>query len=70
MARFDRQEVPNQSPPFADVDLFAIDRALQEAVSANGAGAEAAALGAFGRRWGSAGDVRSGAARQRISAAA
>ncbi|HEY5963612.1 MAG TPA: acyl-CoA dehydrogenase family protein [Xanthobacteraceae bacterium] len=55
MARFDRQEVPNQSPPFADVDLFAIDRALQEAVSANGAGAEAAALGAFGRRWGSAG---------------
>ena len=55
MARFDRQEVPNQSPPFAGVDLFAIDRALQEAVSANGAGGEAAALGAFGRRWGSAG---------------
>ncbi len=47
-------EVPNQSPPFADVDLFAIDRALQEAVEVNEAGSEAAALGAFGRRWGSA----------------
>jgi putative acyl-CoA dehydrogenase len=54
MTRSDEHEVPNQSPPFADVDLFAIDRALQEAVSTNGAGGEAAALGAFGRRWGSA----------------
>jgi putative acyl-CoA dehydrogenase len=55
MTRSDGHKVPNQSPPFADVDLFAVDRALQEAVSANGAGGEAAALGAFGRRWGSAG---------------
>src|SRR5688572_12903428 len=55
MTRSDGHEVPNQSPPFADVDLFAIDQGLQEAVSANGAGGEAAALGAFGRRWGSAG---------------
>src|SRR5258708_38231902 len=48
------QEIPNQSPPYADVDLFGSDRALQEAVIANGAGAEAPAVGAFGRRWGSA----------------
>jgi putative acyl-CoA dehydrogenase len=54
MNRSDSQEVPNQSPPFADVDLFGIDRPLQEAVAANGAGGEAAALGAFGRRWGTA----------------
>src|SRR5262245_13105821 len=54
MTRSDSQEVPNQSPPFADVDLFGIDRPLQEAVAANGAGDEAAALGAFGRRWGTA----------------
>jgi putative acyl-CoA dehydrogenase len=54
MNRSDSQEVPNQSPPFADVDVFGIDRPLQEAVAANGAGGEAAALGAFGRRWGTA----------------
>ena len=54
MNRSGSPEVPNQSPPFADVDLFAIDCALQEAVAANGAGDEAAALGAFGRRWGTA----------------
>src|SRR5258708_4237332 len=48
------QEIPNQSPPYADVDLYGSDRALQEAVSANGAEFEAPALGAFGRRWGSA----------------
>ena len=47
-------EVPNQSPPYADIDLYGSDRALQEAVTANGAGGEAPALGAFGRRWGSA----------------
>lgn len=52
--RTGRQEVPNQSPPFADVDLFGIDRPLQEAVAVNGAAGEAAALGAFGRRWGTA----------------
>ena len=52
--RFDTHEVLNQSPPFEDVDLFARDRALPEAVAANGAGAEAAALSEFGRRWGTA----------------
>jgi len=54
MTRSDNSEVPNQSPPYADVDLFGGDRALQEAVIGNGAAPEVPALGAFGRRWGSA----------------
>lgn len=45
----------NQPPPYGDVDLFGSDRALQEAVTGNGAGpAEKADLLAFGRHWGSA----------------
>ena len=49
-------DLSNQPPPFLDVDLFASDIALQEAVAANGGGAPAAfdALSAFGRHWGSA----------------
>jgi len=31
-ARFDTHEVSNQSPPYADVDLFASDRPLMEAL--------------------------------------
>jgi putative acyl-CoA dehydrogenase len=57
MSQLDRRgthEVLNQSPPFVDRDLFAVDRPLQEAIRANGAGGEASALSAFGRRWGSA----------------
>jgi putative acyl-CoA dehydrogenase len=54
MTRLDPPEVPNQSPLYADVDLYGSDRALQEAVTVNGADGEAPALGAFGRRWGSA----------------
>jgi len=53
MTRSDPYEVPNQSPPFADVDLFGLDRPLQEAVAANGAADDAATLGVFGRHWGS-----------------
>jgi putative acyl-CoA dehydrogenase len=53
-SRFDTHEVTNQSPPFADVDLFTLDPPLQEAVRANGAAAEAKALAAFGQRWGTA----------------
>jgi putative acyl-CoA dehydrogenase len=53
-SRFDTHEVTNQSPPFADVDLFGLDRPLQDAVLANGAGGEAKALAAFGQRWGTA----------------
>src|SRR5262245_26265517 len=52
--RFITDEVLNQSPPFEDVDLFTIDRPLQDAVRANGAAGDMAALAAFGRHWGSA----------------
>jgi len=47
-------EVLNQSPPFVDVDLFAADAPLREAVAANGGADAAADLSAFGRHWGSA----------------
>jgi putative acyl-CoA dehydrogenase len=47
-------EVLNQSPPFVDVDLFALDRVLTEAVAANGGSAAAKELSDFGRHWGSA----------------
>ena len=53
-SRFDTHEVTNQSPPFADVDLFGLDVPLQDAVRHNGAGADVKALGAFGQRWGTA----------------
>src|SRR4051794_37205426 len=46
-------DVFNQSPPFEDVDLFATDRALQEATRHNGVD-DAPALGALGRHWGTA----------------
>jgi putative acyl-CoA dehydrogenase len=47
-------EVLNQSPPFVDVDLFALDTALNQAVAANGGAAAAKELSEFGRHWGSA----------------
>jgi putative acyl-CoA dehydrogenase len=47
-------QASNQSPPYVDVDLYAGDRALQDAVGASGGKADDDALGAFGRRWGSA----------------
>lgn len=50
---FETHEVLNQSPPYQDIDLYGADRALQDAVAANGAGEEAKALSEFGRRWGS-----------------
>src|SRR5947209_1965021 len=52
--RFETHDIFNQSPPYEDVDLFASDRALRDAVEANGAAAEASGLSAFGRHWGSA----------------
>src|SRR5436190_900021 len=52
--RFETHDIFNQSPPYEDVDLFTSDQALRDAVRANGAGAEAAALSEFGRRWGAA----------------
>ncbi|HYA04353.1 MAG TPA: acyl-CoA dehydrogenase family protein [Xanthobacteraceae bacterium] len=53
-ARIDTDEVFNQSPPYENVDLFASDVPLQDAIEANGVAQEAAALSAFGRHWGSA----------------
>jgi len=54
LSRFDTHEVFNQSPPYENVDLFASDVPLKEAVAANGAAGEAAALSGFGRHWGTA----------------
>src|SRR5215475_9589409 len=53
-SRFEPNDLINQSPPYENVDLFLSDPALQEAVSANGAAAQAAELSAFGRQWGTA----------------
>src|SRR5436190_3686755 len=47
-------EVFNQSPPLVDVDLFATDRPLLEAVGANGGAAAEKELSEFGKHWGSA----------------
>jgi putative acyl-CoA dehydrogenase len=53
-APFSTHEVLNQSPPFWDVDLFALDRPLAGAVAANGGAAAQTELSEFGRHWGSA----------------
>ena len=53
-ATFATHEVFNQSPPFEDVDLFALDRPLVDAVAANGGTSAATELSAFGKHWGSA----------------
>jgi putative acyl-CoA dehydrogenase len=47
-------EVLNQSPPFEDVDLFALDQPLAEAVAAYGGAAAEKELSQFGQHWGSA----------------
>ncbi|MDA9447001.1 MULTISPECIES: acyl-CoA dehydrogenase family protein [Bradyrhizobium] len=51
---FATHEVFNQSPPFEDIDLFAVDRPLVDAVKANGGAAAERELSEFGRQWGSA----------------
>jgi putative acyl-CoA dehydrogenase len=53
-ATFTTHEVLNQSPPFEDVDLFALDRPLVDAVAANGGASAAKELSEFGKHWGSA----------------
>jgi putative acyl-CoA dehydrogenase len=53
-ASFATHEVFNQSPPFEDVDLYALDQPLIEAVAANGGAAAEKELSDFGRHWGSA----------------
>lgn len=57
---FATYEVFNQSPPFEDVDLFAVDRPLADAVAANGGGDASSELSEFGRHWGSAGMAERG----------
>ncbi|GAA0024765.1 acyl-CoA dehydrogenase family protein [Bradyrhizobium diazoefficiens] len=51
---FATHEVFNQSPLFWDVDLFAVDRPLVEAVKANGGAKAERELSEFGKHWGSA----------------
>lgn len=51
---FATYEVFNQSPPFEDIDLFAVDRPLVDAVKANGGAAAERELSQFGKHWGSA----------------
>lgn len=53
-AAFTTHEVFNQSPPFEDVDLFALDPPLVEAVAANGGASAEGELSEFGKHWGSA----------------
>jgi putative acyl-CoA dehydrogenase len=48
------REVLNQSPPYEDVDLFALDRPLVEAVAAYGGASAERELSDFGKHWGSA----------------
>jgi putative acyl-CoA dehydrogenase len=51
---FATHEVFNQSPPFAEVNLYAADRPLMAAVAQNGGAAASEELSGFGRHWGSA----------------
>src|SRR5437762_2545073 len=53
-ATFSTHEVFNQSPPFEDIDLYAVDRPLVEAVTANGGASAEVELSEFGKHWGSA----------------
>ncbi|MBV9261040.1 MAG: DNA alkylation response protein, partial [Pseudolabrys sp.] len=48
------QDAVNLSPPYEDIDLYASDLPLQDAVKANGGTAPAAILSAFGKHWGRA----------------
>jgi len=54
MNHFDTHEVFNQAPPFENVNLFACDSALREALEREGGGAAAGALHALGARLGQA----------------
>lgn len=54
MSTFSTHEILNQPPPFEDVNLYASDTALQEAVTREGGGHAARSLMAFGLVCGSA----------------
>src|SRR5215470_6617009 len=47
------RELTNQPPPYVDIDLYASDRPLRDAVAANGGAQSATELSVFGKRWGS-----------------
>jgi len=51
---FATHEVFNQSPPFEDVDLYAVDTPLKQSVAAFGGGPDETELSDFGKHWGSA----------------
>src|SRR3954471_12372280 len=53
-AKFASDDVFNQSPPFEDINLFALDLPLREAVAANGGASANEELSDFGQHWGSA----------------
>jgi putative acyl-CoA dehydrogenase len=57
MNRFDTHEVFNQASPFADVNLYACDAALQQALAREGAPWAAAGLEALGAELGAAGTL-------------
>src|SRR3954468_18583656 len=53
-ATFATHEVFNQSPPFEDIDLYAVDRPMVEAVADNRGASAQGELCEFGKHWGSA----------------
>src|SRR6478609_1250627 len=64
---FSTHDVFNQTPPFEDVDLFALDRPLRDAVLGFGTTAAEQNFSEFGRHWGSAAmAVRGRAANENI----
>ena len=69
-ASFATHEVFNQSPPFEDVDLFALDRPLVDAVAANGGASAAAGTVRVRQALGFGRDGGAGPARQREHAKA
>ncbi|MBF9195067.1 isovaleryl-CoA dehydrogenase [Microvirga terrestris] len=54
MLPFETHDVLNQTPPFGDVNLIAINQPLLDALKANGVDPEAEELIPFGAAWGSA----------------
>src|SRR3954454_14276360 len=53
-AKFASEDVLNKLPPFEDINLFALDLPLREAVAANGGASANKELSDFGQHWGSA----------------
>lgn len=54
MLPFESHDVLNQTPPFGDVNLIAINQPLLDALKVNGVDPDAGGLIAFGTAWGSA----------------